>query len=91
MDFMEHQRMLEAKATELLREYEGKYLEEVGKRLADKSSYDHNYYMLPNGLEVLESFDEFHEMGDLLGVIDGREVLVGHTFIDHIIHLGVMS
>lgn len=91
MDFMEQQKMLKAKATELLKEYEGKNLEEVGNRLVDKSSYDHNYYMLPNGLEVLEEFDEFYEMGDLLGVIDGREVLVGHTFIDHIIHLGVLT
>lgn len=91
MDFMEQQKMLKAKATELLKEYEDKNLEEAGKHLADKSSYNHNYYMLPNGLEVLEAFDEFYEMGDIFGVIDGREVLVGHTYNDHIIHLGVVS
>lgn len=91
MDFMEQQKMLEEKATELLKEYEGKNLEEVGNRLADKSSYNHNYYMLPNRLEVLESFDEFYEEGDLLCVIDGREVLVGHTYSDSIIHLGVVT
>lgn len=91
MDFIEQQRMLEAKATELLREYEGKNLEEVGKRLADKSSYNNNYYMLPNGLEVVEKFDEFYEMGDIFGLIDGQAILIGHTYDDNIIHLGVMS
>ena len=91
MDFMEQQKMLKAKATELLKEYEGKKLEEVGNRLSDKSSYNHNYYMLPNGLEVLEEFDEFYEEGDILGVIDGQEVLVGHTDTDAIIHLGVVT
>jgi hypothetical protein len=90
MDFMEQQRMLEAKATELLREYEGKNLEEVGKHLADKSSYNHNYYMLPNGLEVVEKFDEFYEMGDIFGLIDGQAILIGHTYDDNIIHLGVV-
>ena len=90
MDFMEHQRMLEAKATELLREYEGKNLEEVGKRLVDKSCYNHNYYILPNGLEVLEEFDEYYEEGDILGVIDGQRILIGYTDNDQIIHLGVM-
>lgn len=88
MDFMEQQKV---KATELLKEYEGKNLEEVGNRLADKSSYNHNYYMLPNGLEVLEAFDEFYEEGDIFGVIDGQEVLVGHTYNDNIIHLGVLT
>lgn len=91
MDFIEQQRMLEAKATELLREYEGKNLEEVGKALADKSSYNNNYYMLPNGLEVVEKFDEFYEMGDIFGLIDGQAILIGHTYDDNIIHLGVMS
>ena len=88
MDFMEQQKV---KATELLKEYEGKNLEEVGNRLADKSSYNHNYYMLPNGLKVLEAFDEFYEEGDIFGVIDGQEVLVGHTYNDNIIHLGVLT
>ena len=91
MDFVEYQKMLKTKATELLKEYEGKNLEEVGNRLTDKSSYNHNYYMLPNGLEVLEEFDEFYEEGDILGVIDGQEVLVGHTCRDNIIHLGVVT
>ena len=91
MDFIEQQKMLKAKATELLKEYEGKNLEEVGEHLVDKSSYNHNYYMLPNGLEVLEAFDEFYEEGDLFGVIDGQELLVGHTYNDNIIHLGVVS
>jgi hypothetical protein len=90
MDFMEHQRTLEAKATELLREYEGKNLEEVGKALVDKNSYNNNYYMLPNGLEVVEKFDEFYEMGDIFGLIDGQAVLIGHTLSDQIIHLGVV-
>lgn len=91
MDFVEYRKMLEEKATELLKEYEGKNLEEVGNRLTDKSSYNHNYYMLPNGLEVLESFDEFYEEGDIFGVIDGQEVLIGYTSNDNIIHLGVVS
>jgi hypothetical protein len=91
MDFIEHQKMLKAKATELLKEYEGKNLKEVGNRLADKSSYNHNYYMLPNGLEVLEAFDEFYEEGDIFGVINEQEVLVGHTYNDNIIHLGVLT
>jgi hypothetical protein len=91
MDFIEHQKMLKVKATELLKEYEGKNLEEVGNRLADKSSYNHNYYMLPNGLEVLEAFDEFYEEGDIFGVINEQEVLVGHTYNDNIIHLGVLT
>ena len=86
MDFMEQQKMLKTKATELLKEYEGKNLEEVGNHLTDKSSYNHNYYMLPNWLEVLEDFDEFYEEGDLFGVIDDQEVLIGHTDIGHIIH-----
>lgn len=91
MDFVEYQKMLKTKATELLKEFEGKKLEEVGNRLSVKSSYNHNYYMLPNELEVLEVFDEFYEEGDILGVIDGQEVLVGYTDIDNIIHLGVVS
>jgi hypothetical protein len=85
---MEQQKV---KATELLKEYEGKNLEEVGNRLADKSSYNHNYYILPNGLEVLEAFDEFYEEGDIFGVINEQEVLVGHTYNDNIIHLGVLT
>ena len=91
MEFFEYQKMLKEKATELLKEYEDKNLEEVGEHLANKSSYNHNYYMLPNGLEVLEKFDEFYEEGDIFGVIDGQEVLVGYTDNDNIIHLGVVS
>ena len=91
MEFFEYQKMFKAKVTELLKEYEGKNLEEVGNRLSDKSIYNHNYYMLPNGLEVLEKFDEFYEEGDIFGVIDGQEVLVGYTDYDNIIHLGVVS
>ena len=102
VNFMEQQKLLEDKATKLLKEYEGNDLEELGKHLDDKSSYYHNYYMLPNGLEVLEVFDKkilknargiqrFHEIGDIFGVIDGQEVLIGYSDIDNIIHLGVLS
>jgi hypothetical protein len=46
--------------------------------------------MLPNGLEVVEKFDEFYEMGDIFGLIDGQAILIGHTYDDNIIHLGVV-
>ena len=88
MKFTEQKKMLKAKATELLKEYEGKKLGDVGEHLTEKSGHDYNYYMLPNGLEVLEEYYEFYEMGDLYGVIDGQEVLVGYTHNDNVIHVG---
>lgn len=88
MDFTEQKKMLKAKATEFLKEYEGEKLGDVGEHLTEKSGHDYNYYMLPNGLEVLEEYYEFYEMGDLYGVIDGQEVLVGYTHNDNVIHVG---
>lgn len=48
-----------------LKQYVGKNINEIGEHLKQASVYNHNFFELPNGIILLEEFDEFEEIGDL--------------------------
>lgn len=56
--FKEHQETRQQNAESLIACYVGKDLEKVGTHLPDKSSYNHNFYRMPNGTTVLLRNDD---------------------------------
>lgn len=50
--------MIDNPYVELVRPYVGQKIEDVGTLLPEISSYNHNYYMLPNKTTVLVESDD---------------------------------
>ena len=60
----------------LVREYEGEDLEKIGKHLPDISTYNYNFYRLPNGTVILMVSDD-DNCSDVFVVKDSNKFLVG--------------
>ena len=60
----------------LVREYEGEDLEKIGKHLPDISTYNYNFYRLPNGTIILMVGDD-DNCSDVYVVKDSNKFLVG--------------
>lgn len=79
--------MTQAEARNLVREYEGKDIEKVGTHLPDKSSYNYNFYRLPNGTEVLMDNDD--DGYNMVFVCDGgNNIYVGAQYDDGELMIG---
>lgn len=50
--------MTQEAAIEIMNEYEGQEIEKIGTHLPKKSTYNHNYYRMPNDTEVLVICDD---------------------------------
>ena len=60
----------------LVLEYEGENLDKIGEHLPDISSYNHNFYRLPNGTMILmDSNDD--NCSDVYVVKGSNKFLVG--------------
>ncbi len=60
----------------LVREYEGEDLEKIGEHLPDISTYNHNFYRLPNGTIILMVGDD-DNCSDVFVIKDSNKFLVG--------------
>lgn len=60
----------------LVREYEGEDLEKIGKNLPDISTYNYNFYRLPNGAVILMVSDD-DNCSDVYVVKGSNKFLVG--------------
>ena len=68
--------MIDQKVADLVRDYEGEDLTKVGEHLPDISSYNYNFYRLPNDIIILMISDD-DNCSDVFVVDGDRQVPVG--------------
>ncbi len=68
--------MIDKKVADLVRDYEGKDLTKVGEHLPDISSYNYNFYHLPNDIIILMISDD-DNCSDVFVVSGDRQTPVG--------------
>jgi len=74
----------------LVREYEGEDLEKIGKHLSEISSYNYNFYRLPNGTIILMISDD-DNCSDVF-VMDGpKQSRVGIQYDGGVFEIGDFS